>query len=429
MQPTENIYSMEGEAAVLGSMILDGRCIDTAIAILPPDAFFTPENQTIYDALVDARTGGAEIDMVLLRDHLKKSGKLQEVGGAQYLIRLCESVPTTANLKYYADIVKEKFISRELIQKANDIKEIAESPDDTGTKIDAMQEIVLALNTKPQGIGITHVKEHLPDAYEGLEEAPSIGLSTGYRLLDYQLQGLNAGDLIIPAGRPSMGKTSLALNIAANVAQKGGGVVFYTLEMTKTQLTQRLICSEARVSMQGAKQQILSRDDLDKLTAAGNVIHEWPLFISQQISLTPEKLLASLRTLRRQHQIDLVIVDYLQLMAEPTVKESRNQQITSLSRKLKGIALGEEIPVMVLSQLSRQPEARTNKRPLLSDLRDSGSIEQDADVVLFLYRQAYYNLDADDTTEVIIAKNRNGPTGKIELMFHPEYVSFENKAR
>ena len=422
----DNIYSLEGEAAVLGSMILDSVCIDKAMTLLAADDFYKSEHQTIFSALMAARAKGAEVDMVLLRDHLKKSGKLQEIGGVDYLVKLCESVPTTANLKYYAGIVKDKALNRDLIQKADEIKAIAESGDDPSEKMDQIQEIALSLNSKPTGEGITPVKDHLAEAYEGLEHATSTGLPTGFGKLDYQLHGLNKGDVIIVAARPSIGKTSFALNIAANIARKRKGIAFYTLEMTKTQLAQRLICSQARVSMQRAKQQDLQGEEHSKLTAAGNQIINWPIFISQQTDLTPEGLLASLRTLRRQHGIDCVVIDYLQLMNDPTVKENRVQQVTAISRKLKGIALQENLPLVVLSQLSRQTEHRDGRRPVLSDLRDSGAIEQDADIVIFLYRKAYYDPSADNTAEVIISKNRNGPTGIVKLLFHGEYVTFEN---
>lgn len=423
----DNIHSLEGEAAVLGSMMLNSACIDKAMTLLAADDFYRPEHQAIFDALVAARAKGAEVDMVLLRDHLKKSGKLQEVGGVAYLVKLGESVPSTANLEYYAGIVKEKALNRGLLEKAHDIKTIAESTDDAGDKIDRIQEIALALG-KPRSNEITCVSEHLVAAYEGLEHATSSGIPTGFEKLDYQLQGLSKGDVVIVAARPSIGKTSFALNISANIAARGKGIVFYTLEMTKTQLTQRLICGEARVSMQRAKQHKTEEDERKKMTEAGNKIINWPIFISQQTDLTPEGLLASLRTLRRQHEIDCVVIDYLQLMNDPSVRESRNQQITAISRKLKGIALQEDLPLVVLSQLSRQTEHRDGRRPVLSDLRDSGSIEQDADVVLFLYRKAYYEPEADNTAEVLIRKNRNGPTGKIELIFHPEYITFENKS-
>jgi len=431
MDNLEKGFSLDAEMAVLGSMLLGPECVAEAMLLLSEDSFYKPEHKIIFRAIVDVYVRINTVDTLLLRDTLKRMGEFQNIGGVVCIVEIMESVASAANFKYYAGIVLEKAVDREIELRANQIQAVISGNDSSKEKVVKIQEIALNL-TAPAKSETSLITDHLHDAFDSLENTATVNLQTGLTSLDLQLQGLAKGSIYIVAARPSLGKTSLALSVASNIVRNGGGVVLFSMEMSKVQLTERLICGEARVSMQTARQKRLGSDEYARLTDACNNIksNNWNLFISQQMLLTPEGLLANLRNVRRTHEIDCVMVDYIQLMSEPSVKESRQQQITAISRKLKSVAMQEDLPFVVLSQLSRQPEGRSDKRPLLSDLRDSGSLEQDADVVMFIYREDHYRrsdpeYNPNNKAEIIISKNRQGPTGTIELMFHPEYVTFE----
>ena len=430
----EHTAAPEAEAAVLGSMILEPDCIDKVLGIMPHDAFYYPENRLLLEAILEARDKhplkDGKIDIVVIRDSLKRANQLGNVGGVDYIVQVVESVPGAANAEYYATIVKEKALCRELNTAGGKILSMIEERGDVADKIDKAKELLGNLDTGRKE-DIKQVKGIIPDAVDQMDRGDK-GLPTGFGQLDLKLCGLQPADYVLIAARPSMGKTSLAMSMAAKMVSAGNGVLFVSLEMTGIQLVKRLICSQARVNMHSARQgkMVMTDEELNKLLFAGNSMQDWPLYISQTSMLTPEELARQVRTQRRIRKIDCVIVDYLQLMHVPGKNENRQQDITTISRKIKSLALAEEIPFVVLSQLSRNVEYRQDKRPHLSDLRESGSLEQDADVVMFLYREDYYRKDEKDyeltnIAELIIRKNRQGDTGMIELMFHPEYVSFE----
>ncbi len=426
--------SPEAEAAVLASMILEPDCIDKVLGILPEDAFYYPENRLLLAAILDARDRhplkDGKIDIVVIRDSLKRANHLNDVGGVEYIVHIVESTPSAANAEYYATIVKEKALCRELVDAGVKIGKIVRDSGDIAGKVHKAKEVLANLDTGRKE-DIKQAKTILPEAVDQMEKG-DMGLQTGFGKLDFQLCGLHPADYIVIAARPSIGKTSLAMSMAANMVSQDHGVLFVSLEMTGIQLVKRLICSQARVDMHTARQgkMVMSDESLNALLFAGEQMNDWPLYISQTSMLTSAELARQVRTQRRIRKIDCVIVDYLQLMHVPGRNENRQQEITMISRQLKSLALAEEIPVIVLSQLSRAVEYRQNKRPLLSDLRDSGSIEQDADVVMFLYREDVYHKDEidyepDNIAELIIRKNRQGDTGTVQLMFHPKYVSFE----
>ncbi len=430
----EHTTNPESEAAVLGSMILEPDCIDKVLGILPEDAFYYPENRILLEAILEARDKhplkDGKIDIVVIRDALKRANHLEEIGGVEFLVQVVESVPGAANAEYYATIVKEKALTRNLNTAGSKILSMIPESGDIADKIDKAKELLGDLDTGRKE-DIKQVNVIMPEAVDQMEKGDK-GLGTGFTQLDFMLCGLHPGDYILIAARPSIGKTSLAMSMAAKMVSAGNGVLFVSLEMTALQLAKRLICSQARVNMHTARQgkMVMSDQELHDLLFAGNTMQDWPLYISQSSMLTPAELARQVRTQRRIRKIDCVIVDYIQLMHVPGKNENRQQEITTISRQLKSLAIAEEIPFVVLSQLSRNVEYRQDKRPQLSDLRDSGSLEQDADVVMFLYREEYYRKDEKDYTatniaELIIRKNRQGDTGMIELMFHPEYVSFE----
>ncbi len=430
----EHITSPESEAAVLGSMILEPDCIDKVLGIMPEDAFCYPENRLLLAAILEARDKhplkDGKIDIVVIRDALKRAKQLKNIGGVDFIVQVVESVPGAANAEYYATIVKENAISRELHKAGAKILSLTSEPGEIADKIDKAKELLGNLDTGRKE-DIRQVKAIMPDAVDQMDKGDK-GLPTGFGRLDFRLCGLQPGDYVLIAARPSIGKTSLAMSMAAKMVSAGNGVLFVSLEMTALQLVKRLICSQARVNMHSARQgkMVMSDEELNDLMFAGNKMQDWPLYISQSSMLTPAELARQVRTQRRIRKIDCVIVDYIQLMHVPGKNENRQQEITTISRQLKSLAIAEEIPFIVLSQLSRNVEYRQDKRPQLSDLRESGSLEQDADVVMFLYREDYYKKDEKDykptnIAELIIRKNRQGDTGMIELMFHPEYVSFE----
>ncbi len=431
---TPEVTSPEAEAAVLGSMILEPDCIDKVLGIVPEDGFYYPENKILLAAILTARdkhplTDG-KIDIVVIRDVLKNEGQLNDIGGVEYIVEVVESMPSAANAEYYATIVKEKALCRKLKVVGEKIGDLVSGTGNISDKVDKTKELIAGLDAGRKE-DIKQIEVILPDAIDQMDKGDK-GLQTGFSTLDWQLCGLQPADYIVIAARPSIGKTSLAMSMAAKMVAAGNGVLFVSLEMTGIQLVKRLICSQAKVCMHTARQGkgMLSNDELKDLMFAGNKMQDWPLYISQTSLLTSAELARQVRTQRRIRQIDCVIVDYLQLMHVPGRNESRQQEITTISRNIKALALAEEIPFIVLSQLSRNLEYRTNKRPQLSDLRDSGSIEQDADIVMFLYRDDYYHkdeagYDPTNIAELLIRKNRQGDTGTIKLMFHPKYVSFE----
>lgn len=430
--------SPEAEAAVLGSMLLDRECIGDVIETIGADAFSLTEHRILYDAILSLYENSSEIDLVLLRNELKKRKSLEAVGGVDYLVRIAESVPSAANVVYYANIVKEKWMLRELVHACSEIlHEACEEAGDVGEKLDIAEKRVFEVTEKKIQGSATPIKDLITEAFENIELRKGgdgiTGVPTGFLELDHDLCGLQKGEMTIVAGRPSMGKTSFALNIAENIGvNERLPVVIFSLEMSKQQLVERFLCSHSGVDSQAVRKGMLSTEDMGKLTEAGGKLFERPIFIDDSPGLTPLMIRAKCRRLKSQHDIQAVFIDYLQLMGLGGRVESRQQEISTISRYLKSLARELNVPVVVLSQLNRAAEGREGHRPRMSDLRESGSIEQDADVIILLHREDYYHRGETDwedtnTAEVIIAKQRNGPTGIVELIFDGRLTRFKPK--
>ncbi len=431
--------SLAAEAAVLGSMIIDPACISEVIESLKAEAFFRVEHQMMFNALVTLyeKNKGEAIDAVLLRDELEKRNQLEEVGGVEYIAKILDSVPSSANVMYYAGIVKDKQLLRELIVVAGEILDDAYSGDgEPGEKLDEAERRIFSVTDKNISGSATGLKDLVVRAYELIEKRKDnqvTGLSTGYYQLDEKTCGLQNGEMIIIAGRPSMGKTSLALNIAEHIgAIEGVPVAIFSLETGTQQLAERFLCSKSGIDAQKVRKGMLDTEHYEALVKACGELSEAPIYIDDTSSLTPLELRAKARRLKSQRDIRCIMLDYLQLMHLGSSRvESRQQEITTISRYLKALARELNIPVVVLSQLNRSPEGREGHRPRMSDLRESGSIEQDADVVMLLHREDYYHrgerdYEADNKAELIIAKQRNGPTGNVELVFREKFTRFEN---
>jgi len=434
--------SLAAEAAVLGSMIVDPRCIGEVIELLGSDAFYHSEHQVIYDAIVALyeKNRGEGIDGLLVRDELQRNDRLDDIGGWEYLQRVIETVPSSANVTYYAKIVREKMMLRETVVAATDILNSAyDETGDAAEKLDEAERRIFAVTDKRITSSAVALKDLVTRAYELIERREGThvtGLPTGYYELDDLTCGLQNDEMIIIAGRPSMGKTSLALNIAEHVGiVEKIPLVIFSLEMGKQQLAERFLCSYSGVDSQSVRKGMLSTEHYQKLVEACGVVSEAPIFIDDTAALTPLEMLAKARRLKSSHGIRCVLVDYLQLMHLGAGRiESRQQEISTISRYLKSLARELKCPVVVLSQLNRSPEGREGHRPRMSDLRESGSIEQDADVVMLLHREDYYrrgepDFEPDNTAEIIIAKQRNGPTGVVKLAFREKCTRFENLAQ
>ncbi len=434
--------SLAAEAAVLGSMIVDPRCIGDVVEMLDRQAFYHSEHQMLFDAVISLyeKNRGEGIDGVLVRDELQRRNQLEAVGGPQYLQRVIETVPSSANVQYYAEIVREKMLLRETITAATEIlNEAYDEAGDAAEKLDEAERRIFAVTNKRITSSAVALKDLVTRAYELIEKREGThvtGLPTGYYELDDKTCGLQNGEMIIIAGRPSMGKTALALNIAEHV-----GIIekiplaIFSLEMGKQQLAERFLCSYSGVDAQLVRKGMLSTEHYQKLVEACGVISEAPIYIDDTSALTPLELRAKARRLKSMYNVQCLLVDYLQLMhIGGTRVESRQQEISTISRYLKSLARELNAPVVVLSQLNRSPEGREDHRPRMSDLRESGSIEQDADVVMLLHREDYYHrgdesYEPDNVAEVIIAKQRNGPTGTVKLTFREKCTRFENLAQ
>jgi len=431
--------SLAAEAAVIGSMIIDPACIGQVVEMLNRDSFYRIEHQLIYDAVIALyeKNRGEGIDGVLLRDELERRKQLEQAGGVEYLGKVLNSVPSSANVAYYAGIVKDKQLLRELIQSATEILNDAYDP--TGEsiqKLDEAEQRIFAITDKRTSGQAFAIKDLVTRAYELIEKRDGkhvTGLATGFVTLDHLTCGLQNGEMIVIAGRPSMGKTALALNIAENlgVVEKTP-VGIFSLEMGQQQLAERFLCSVSQVESQLVRKGMLSTDHHRRLIDACGILSAAPIYIDDTSTLTPLELRAKARRLKSQHAIRCVIIDYLQLMHLGTSRvESRQQEITTISRYLKALARELNIPVVVLSQLNRSPEGREDHLPRMSDLRESGSIEQDADVVMLLHREDYYHGGEKDyepnrAAKLIIAKQRNGPTGTVDLTFMDKFTRFGN---
>ena len=430
--PPQNI---DAEMAVLGSMLLEEDAIAIAIELMNDDYFYKDAHKKIFAALLHLFELNKAADLITLVDELKKKGQLEEVGGPAYLASLTTIVPTAANVRHYAKIVKEKAILRNLINTATQIvAESYESGQNADQLIDKAERLIFEVTSRKIETKLVPLKEIIKDSIETIDnlyqrKANVTGLATGFFELDAMMAGLQNSDLIIVAGRPSMGKSAFVSSIAEylSIAEKVPIAVF-SLEMSKEQLVQRMLCSHARVDAHKVRTGFLAQQDWPKLTAAAGKLSEAPIYIDDSPAITVLELRAKARRLKAQYDIKMVIVDYLQLMQGPAGSENRQQEISEISKSLKALARELKVPLIAVSQLSRAVEGRSDHRPQLSDLRESGAIEQDADVVMLILREEYYNPTEENKgmAEVIMAKQRNGPVGSIKVAFVKEYARFEN---
>ncbi len=425
----------EAERSVLGSMLLDKEVIPIVTELLRNDDFYREDNREIYEAILDLFDHGEPIDLITVSDQLKTRGSLEKAGGLEYLAALADAVPTTSNVKYYAGIVEEKSVLRKLIKASSEIIEMGYGEaDEASYVLDKAERNIFDVLQKRNTRGFTHIKDVLVDTFNMLEKLYNskgkfTGVPTGFSDLDEYTSGFQKSDLILIAGRPSMGKTAFALNIAQYAAVHYKiPVAVFSLEMSKEQLVTRMLCSEVMIDSQRMRTGRLDDEDWKKIAISLGPLSEAPVYIDDSAGITITEIRAKSRRLKLEKNLGLVIIDYLQLMQGGGRSENRQQEISEITRSLKILAKEINVPVITLSQLSRAPETRTEHRPVLSDLRESGAIEQDADIVMFIYRDELYNPDTDKKgiAELIIAKHRNGSTGTVELKWLGEYTKFAN---
>ena len=434
--PPQNI---EAEESIISAILVDNNALLDVIEALGQDDFYRTAHQKIYAAMTDLFDKAEPIDLVTLANKLKENGQLDEIGGASYLARLVDTVPLAVNARHYAKIIHDKASLRRMIEKANAIiKRCFEERGEAEDVIDFAESAIFEISEKKARQSFFPLSKIILGNIETLEEKQGnhslvTGVPTGYNQLDNLTSGLQNADLIILAARPSMGKTALALNIARNAAVDANiPVAIFSLEMSKEQLSLRMLCSEARIDSSRLRGGFFSMEDWHRLTDAAGILSECPIYIDDSPSLSAMEIRAKARRLKMDKNIGLIIIDYLQLMQGRSSAERRDLEISEISRGLKALAKELELPVMALSQLNRMLEQRTDKRPKLSDLRESGALEQDADVVAFIYRDEVYNKEEDNprrgTAEIILSKQRNGPTGDVFLSFLKSYTRFENLA-
>jgi replicative DNA helicase len=430
--------SLEAEESVLGGVLLDNTAIDRVLEFVRADDFYREAHRRIFRAMLGLAERNEPVDLVTLSESLRQRGELQDVGGASYLAELAERVPTAANVNHYARIVREKAILRALINTATEIASAGyQDQRDVKDLLDRAEQSIFQISEREVKPAFVRMDALMTDAFKTVEKLHQqkqavTGVTTGYVDLDRLTAGLQPSDLIIIAARPSMGKTAFALNIAANAARRGDvGVAVFSLEMSKEQLALRMLCAEARVDLSRVRTGHLAPGELGDLAQSAHILISQPIYIDDTPAITVLELRAKARRLWRdpQSKLGLIVVDYLQLMRSSEGKDSREQEISEISRSLKALAKELHVPVIALSQLNRQVENRSPPVPRLSDLRESGAIEQDADVIMFIYRDEAYNEDSDrkGLADIIIAKQRNGPTDKLELAFLRQYTRFENR--
>jgi len=429
-------HDLEAEQAVIGSMLTDKDAIISAIETLKEEDFYREDNRTIYSAILNLYNKAEPVDIITLKSELASMGKLDAVGGLEYLAELPDKVPTTSNVDKYIKIVEEKAILRNLLKTANEIIKLSyDETQEVDVIMDQAEKKIFNSIQERNQKGYSSIRDILVDTFTELEQLYNkkqhiTGVPTGFADLDYKTAGLHNSDLILVAARPAMGKSAFALNIATNAAVKANTpVAIFSLEMSKEQMTNRILCSEAMVDSNKVRTGKIDDDDWTKLAAASGELSEGQIFIDDTPGISIMEIRAKCRKLKLEKNIGLVVIDYLQLV-QGTGKRgaSREQEISEISRSLKILAKEINVPVIALSQLSRAPEQRPDHRPMLSDLRESGAIEQDADIVMFLYRDDYYNENSEkkNIAEVIIAKHRSGSTGTVELLWLGNYTKFAN---
>jgi replicative DNA helicase len=430
--------SLEAEMSILGGILVDNEAINRALEIIVPEDLYRESHRKILRAMIELNEKGEPCDLITLTTILKKKGELEEVGGGAYLATLVDFVPMAANIAYYCKIVKEKGVTRTLITAATEI--VTQGYEDrvnVEELLDNAQKIILEISEnrlRPAYFAVGAIlKETIKNIEKLYEKKEHItGVPTGFLDLDTKTAGFQRGDLIIIAGRPSMGKTAFALNIgqyAAIHAKEKYPVAIFSLEMSKESLVTRLLCSESRIDASRLRTGHLIESDWSRMMHGAGKLHEAKIFIDDTPAISVLEMRSKCRRMKAEHDIGLILVDYLQLMRGGSNPESRQQEISEISRSLKALAKELEVPVVALSQLNRGLESRTDKRPMMSDLRESGAIEQDADVIMFVYRPEVYEKDNEELkgkAEIIIGKQRNGPIGTVDLAFRGEYTRFEN---
>jgi replicative DNA helicase len=428
--------SLDSEQAVLGALLVSGDGITRVVDILEPEYFYRKAHQVIYAVMLDLFDNNEPIDIVTVSQYLKDQGKLDNVGGRQYVTDLSLSIATTANLEYYARIVQEKALLRNLIKAGTEIVTQCYEDPDADTAIDRAEHLIFNLAQRRSMQQLVHIKNIVEASFQKIEERYEnrdslSGVPSGFYDLDALTSGFQPSDLIIVAARPSMGKTSLCLNIAQHMSVEHKiPVAVFSLEMSKEQLVSRMLCSEASIDANRLRTGHLHTNDWTHLAMAMGRLGEAPIFIDDSALLNVLEIRAKARRLKAETKgLGLIIVDYIQLLQGRKQTDNRVQEVSEISRSLKTLAREINVPVIALSQLSRAVEARQNKRPMLSDLRESGSIEQDADLVMFIYRDEYYNPESErrGEAEIIIAKQRNGPTGTVDLLYQSSITRFLNK--
>ena len=428
--------STEAEQAVIGSMLIDPECVPTVIEQLRPEDFYIEENRHIFETIYSMFNHAMRIDAVTVLDQLKSAGFYDEAGGRAYLMQLMELTPTSAGVREYASIVRDKSMLRAIATAGAEIERLALSEEGSASELAELAEQKIYNVRQGREIkGLSHIKSVIMDLYEQLDErsrsdSDISGISTGFKDLDYALTGLNKSDLILVAARPGMGKTAFALNIALNAAKAcKKDVVVFQLEMSKDQLASRFLASEALIESQKLKTGNLGEDDWIKIARATNALAKTRIYVDDNPAITVAEIKAKCR--RLGDGLGLIVIDYLQLMQSGKRNDNRTQEVAEISRSLKIMAKELNVPVVCLSQLSRAAEQRKNKKPMLSDLRESGAIEQDADIVMFIYRDDYYNDESEhkNVAEIIIAKNRHGATGSVYLQWIGQYTTFSSQDR
>lgn len=429
--PPQNI---EAEQAVIGAILLQPEALITAMERVRSEDFYSSGHQRIYEAMIELGEGNQPIDLITLTAHLQDQGLLEEIGGVSYLAKLANAVPTAANVDYYAQIVEEKSMLRRLIRTAtNIVTDGYANAEDVSVLLSDAEKKILEISNRRSSSGFVSIRDVLMEVFEKVEHLYSnrggtTGIPSGFVDLDRMTAGFQRSDLIIVAARPSVGKTAFALNVAQNVGVRAKETVaIFSLEMSAAQLVQRIICAEANVDATRMRTGTLEADDWEKLTMAIGALSEAEIYIDDTPGITVADIRAKCRRLKKERGLGMILIDYLQLIqGRGKAGENRQQEVSEISRTLKMIARELEVPVIALSQLSRGVEQRQDKRPMMSDLRESGSIEQDADIVAFLYRDDYYDKESEkkNIIEIIIAKQRNGPVGTVELVFLKHYNKF-----
>ncbi|MEW6455750.1 MAG: replicative DNA helicase [Acidobacteriota bacterium] len=430
-------HTVEAERAVIGGVVIENSHLYTVLSIISPEDFYLDSHRKIMKRIMGMSEKGKVVDLLTLSEELERNGELQEIGGAGYLASLLDGVPRSLNVEYYAEIIKEKSLMRKLIISSSKIIQTTfEGREDPGEILDKAQDWIFEIAGKRIKQGFVEMREITSETLEAIEALSKrgeriLGIPTGFIDFDIKTSGLKNSEFIVIAGRPSMGKTAFVLNTAINIAIKlEKKVGIFSLEMSKENLGLRFLGTEAKVDIQKIQSGYISQNEWSRILMASNVIAKAPIFIDESASLSILEMKAKARRLKLEKGLDMLIIDYLQLMRGGGKYENRNQEISAISRAMKELAKEISIPVVAVSQLSRAPEKRERRaaRPQLSDLRESGAIEQDADLVAMLYREEFYNPNTPKKgiTEIIIAKQRNGPTGTVELAFLNKFARFEN---